>query len=410
MSAPNPVLSPLAQLFNQAGRLAQRVGLPILLDEEDLLERARRVVALDDFGEPGFRIPLRMLLGSLEHEARLHPLGRLLFRHEIVRSLIVRLRLEDFTRRHPEVAHAPLPPLVVILGLPRTGTTFLHRLMARDPGLRAFNGWEMLAPVPPAAGALPTSAALESRVQRREQLLFSPEARSRIKAVHDFRADLPEEDWPLLHPGFLLGLFMYHARTPTYRDWCARQDHGPAYGHYRRLLQVLNTGRASAARLLVKFPMHLSHVDSILANFPDARLIWLHRDLEQVMPSACSLARHMRCCHSDHVDARDIGRENLHEAARRLADAMSAYHRAPGVFVHVPYRELVADPLTTLRRIYGELALPLGDEADRCFRAYLEQNRRERQGQRHAYSLAEYGIDAGEMRELSREYVTEFAL
>jgi hypothetical protein len=351
-----------------------------------------------------------MLIGSLEHEARLHPLGRRYFHNELVRSLTVRLRLEDFTRRHPAVAQAALPPLTVITGFPRTGTTFLHHLLAQDPAFRVFAYWELLTPVPPTRGPVLGPEGVAATIERRERLLYLPEARRRSNSVHQFRADAPEECWPLLHPSFLAGMFGLYAHLPSYQAWRARQDLTPAFRTYRRLLQVLTFEKPPATRLLVKSPGHLGNLRFLHAVFPEVRVICTHRDPAEVAGSVCSMTAEARRHFSDHVDPRHIGRQVLDDTPPLAWGLELRKEIGAAAFIDVRYRDLVAEPMATARRIYDALDMPFAEAQERAFQAFLERNRRERQGVRHEYRLEDYGLDRAELRAMGREYVELFGL
>ena len=297
---PRPVRGALA-----AWRALQRVGMArVPLNEASLVAAARRASGLHAFVDESFREPLRRLLTSLEEEADLHPLGRMMLRHSLVRALVNRLRLEDLNDRHPEIAEQPVEAPVFIVGLQRTGTTLLHRLLTCEPRLRPLLSWEALNPAPfrgrRARGDRDPRMRLAEIAERGLRYL-SPE----FFAIHPVMAHAPEEDVLLLDMSFVSPTADATLRVPTYSAWLRDVDQRPAYRYFRRLIQLLLWQRQG--RWLGKTPHHLENLDALLEVFPDARIIHTHRDPVRVVASFCSMISHGRGLFSDHIDPREVG-------------------------------------------------------------------------------------------------------
>lgn len=405
------VLSPLARFANFAGGgLKSRVKLT----EKYLLDRARKLTGLDDFGETDFLAHLRILLESFETEADLSLTGRLLTQRDLQRCLTNRLCIRKFFEHHPETDAVPVPDPVVITGFPRAGTTFLHRLLAQDPETRVLRSWELFVPVSAdgvSAGTRDARRGIVVRSARRAgMLLISRRGRRRLKAIHDTSPDAPEECWPLLQNAFLSEVFGLGARTPTYSRYVADADFTGAYRYYRRQLQIL-TLAAPARRLVVKYPGHLGHLEDLVRVFPGARIIWCHRDPIEVFASICSLIATGRSVRSDRVDPIEIGKGIMEYGKHRLNSALAVRESlGEDRFVDIMYKDLTADPLATVRRIYDALGFPLPEETESLIASYVAENRRRRRSASHRYSAATFGIDSAIIQPQLRQYCERFGL
>src|SRR5260370_8877588 len=220
--------------------------------------------------------PLRVLLGALESEARLTLLGRLLLRQMLLQLLTPRLLVQDLVIRHPEILELPVPSPIVILGLPRTGTTHLHNLMSCDPGLRSLPYWESLQPVPPAE-MQPTPGQPDPGIKRcQESLRLLTYVMPLYPLMHEMACDLPQEEIQLLAVDFSTMLFEWISHVPSYRDWYRANDQTPAYRYLRKLLQGLQWLRGGT-RWVLKSPQHLEQISPLLTAFPGVRIAPTHR-------------------------------------------------------------------------------------------------------------------------------------
>ena len=393
---------------NRLGRLLSRAGLlQADLSEKSLLEAARRKTRLDDFGDPTFRLRLRILLESVEEEARLHPLGRFMARENFIRVLSNRLRIEEAFKRRPEILARKIEDPVFIIGLQRTGTTVLHRLLAADPALRFLASWEAVNPAPFTADGKgePDPRIKGALMAQRALRYLAPD----FFAIHPVEALAPEEDVLLLDFDFWSTVPEATQRVPSFSAWLEQQDHTGAYLYYRKILQYLHWQRPGG-RWLLKSPHHMEHLDEILKVFPNARIIMPHRDPARVLASFCSMEAHAYGVFSDDVDPREVGRHWFAKARRMVRLAAEARDKAgPEHFVDVAYADLVADPIAQMRRVYDFLGLELTQEKERAMRAWLAGNPQHKHG-KHRYRLEDFGLDGDTVENAFADYRGRFSI
>jgi hypothetical protein len=375
----------------------------VRLDAERLLAAASRRTGLHDFGDPTFREPFARLVASLESEARLSLVGRFAARMELTGMLMNRLLLERDRQRHPGIAREDIRRPLVITGLPRSGTTFLHGLLAQDPAGRVPLHWESRFPSPPPERSTRDYDPRIARAARHLRWFFrlAPEFRK----IHPVGARLPEECVVILSHAFLSFEFSSSWFVPSYQSWLERQDLEPAYRLHRRFLQHLQW-RCPAERWVLKAPPHLPGLRGLFAVYPDANVVVTHRDPLEVVASAASLHVVLRRTFSHAVDPLAVGPEVSRLLAGDLQRGFAARDAGcapPERFVDVWYSQLMDDPLAVVGRIYRHFDLPLSGEAVRRMRTYLALNPQGRHG-RHVYSLREFGLDAEVERARYREY------
>ena len=400
---------PLAlRAFDVVGRALRGAGLPFAsLDEERLLARAMRRTGLRDFGAPSFREPLGRLLASLESEAGLTPFGRVLARRDLLRLLENRLRMHDTCMRHPEIGEAAIRQPVFVIGLPRTGTSILHELLAQDPANRVPMTWEVMHPWPPPERA---SFASDARIAQVEKH-FSGIDRvlPGFQAMHPMGARLPQECVALTAHDFASLIFHTSYRVPSYQTWLDRADLHPVYASHRRWLQYLQW-RCPAERWVLKSPGHLWALDALLAIYPDARIVQTHRDPLEVVASLVSLITKLRGLGSDAVDPVEIGADWAGRLAAGLRLASDARERAaggPARFFDLRFGDLMGRELEQVRRIYEHFGMQLLPEAEARMRRFLAENPRDKHGT-HRYSLDFAGLEAERLRPAFAEYQRRF--
>ena len=393
---------------NAVGSVLGRTAFQrISLDEQRLLDSARRATRLEDFGDDLFLEPLRMLLRGLETEARLTLIGRLTAQRDTVGLLVNRLRLQHDRTRHPGIEEEQIKSPVFIVGLPRTGSTLLHHLLAQDPESRVVQSWEAMLPSPPPSREQYETDPRIATAARQLGLLdaLSPE----FKAIHPLGAQLALECIAFMSPSFRCWRFNTMYRVPTYQDWLEGQDLLPAYRFHRRFLQHLQWGRPGG-RWVLKAPSHMLAFDALLQTYPDARIVQTHRDPLTVLASVGSMTAVLYSAFSDDVDMLEIGREVSHRWTTGLERTLQ--FRGNGQadrFVDVHYHELVRDPLTVVRRIYAHLDVPLTDNAEQRMRHFLAENPKDKHGP-HRYSLETFGLDAADLAHRFKAYREHFGI
>jgi hypothetical protein len=347
---------------------------------------------------------LGVLVESLAADADLNLIGRFSAQQDTVRLLVNHLRVRSHVAARPEIASTALPAPVFIIGIPRSGTTFLHHLLSHDPDNRVVPYWESFAPVPPEGPDL--------RCQKVDTMLGQLRVMApNYQAIHPMSGASPEE---------CVALFMNVVRTlqmdiqyrvPDYTSWLVAQDARIAYAAYAEQLRVISHHRPVGSRLVLKDPAHTYHLETILEVFPDARFVFLHRDPVETISSICSLYAHTRALFSDAVDPREVGREVLGghwpEATERML-SMRADLPADR-FADVRQRDLAADPVVTAASIYDHFGWALTEPAEAEMRGFatggLSDFRR-----KHEHSLAGFGLDAAGVRDRFGEYPSDFDL
>jgi hypothetical protein len=394
---------------NRLGRLLARAGLEARLDEASLVAAARRRTRLHFFGDEAFRLPLRRLLAAIGSEARLHPVGRFMIRQVLLGALTGRLRIAALRERHPEIAEEPVRAPVFIVGLQRTGTTLLQRLLALHPDLRALSSWEAVNPAPflerrPRPGR-PDPRIAQAELAERAARYMAPD----FFAIHPIVARGQEEDSLVFDPSFHTTTAEALMNVPSFTAWLESVDHRGAYREYRAAIQLLlwqrpGPGRGGSVRWLGKTPLHLEHLDVLLETFPDAKIVHTHRDPSRTLASLCSMLAHGRGFFSDCVDPREIGRQWLAKTRRMVELGTAARDRVgEAPFVDVQYHDLCLDPLKQVQRICDGVGAPLPAATEAVMRGFLAAHPQHEHGV-HAYALADFGLSEAEVERAFSAY------
>ncbi|MGH0028770.1 MAG: sulfotransferase family protein [Myxococcota bacterium] len=381
------------------------------LDANDLIAEARAKTGLRDFGDEGFREPLDVLLDSLEREANLNEAGLASQRARLVDSLATRLAAQDCFARHPEIGDERIEAPLVVIALPRSGTTHLHRLRAAEPAARAGLGGECRSPAPWRGSDWETGddpRIADAHEQVKSILAAVPE----LAAIHPWDPEGPDEEILLLEHSFLSHVPESGANVPGYNAWLEGQDMAPAYAYLLRLLRLLQWQKERSGRggrhWVLKAPFHLGHLDTLFATFPDARVVQTHRDPAETLPSIASMYASLWRLASDTVDEHAIGRLCLHRYARALERCLASRERLPAErFLDVDYRDLVADPMAQVRRIYHFVGRPLRPAAEAAMALHLTDQARDKRAA-HDYSLERFGYDADAIRRAFAAYTARF--
>jgi hypothetical protein len=364
------------------------------LDAATLIAQAQQDTNLHDFGpEPLFE-PLRRLCESLQSEVPLSAAGRESARRRLLALVTTRLRLQDLWQRRPEILALPVEAPWFIVGLPRSGTTFLHRLLACDAGLRSAPLWEIMNPLPLADIEAPQPQP-DPRIAIAEQALAAlHRVAPGLQAMHEMQAEAPDEELNLLALGFCSMGFEFSFGVPSYVRWYAQQDHRDGYRLFRKVLQTLQWLRGGRHWVL-KAPSHMEQLAPLLEVFPDATVIQTHRDAVTATVSLASLTCHGVHAYFDRPDPLRVG-SGMSAAVERLLRAITRDRPdADPRFVDVQFGQLMADPVDVVRRIYAAAGRELGAPAEQAMRGWLAENRRGRHGT-HAYAASDFGIDLTE--------------
>jgi hypothetical protein len=371
---------------------------------EDLHASASRRTGLSDFGPDDYTDGLAVLLESLAADAEFTPYGAKAQRAHLRGVLTARLCSEAAWQAHPDYAGVPVERPVFITGLPRTGTTALHRLLTADPASQGLEVWLAQVPQP----RPPRHTWPDNPVFQTIQAGFSRhhEEHPEFMGVHYMAADQVEECWQLLQQSMRSVSFETLANVPGYSAWLRGQDWTGAYLRHRRNLQMIGLHDAGK-RWVLKNPSHLFALDALLAAYPDALVIQTHRSPRTAIASACSLAAHASAGWSPVFTGPVIGRTQLDLWARGLSlfTAERARHD-PARFYDVRYDDLVADPVGTVEAIYGYFGLPLAGSAADAIRSLAAASASSHAGGEsgHRYALGDFGLTGEEVDERFEAY------
>ena len=376
----------------------------ISLEPETLSAAAQANTGLDHFGDPWWQEPFARFCAALDDEANLHLPGRLRMRGEIQLILQNRLRMVDLWSRQPQVLDLPVPAPIVVTGLSRAGTTFLHELLACDPDNRPPLLWELLHTVPydDASGDL-----CDDEIKLMDEMIPS------FTAMHENGGRLPTECIFAFAHQFSTDMFTGTVNVPGYTVWRSSQDQAPIYDWHKRHLQTLQwVAERPTTRWVVKAPSHLSALPLLFATYPDARVVISHRDPLRVVGSLADLMATLHWMHSDQVDY-SVLVEFLAMGLELQMDSVTA-ERDSGIFpdgqiTDVLYRDLVADPLSVVERLYAGWGLTVSEEFRHRLEAYLAARHAHRV-RGHDYSFADTGLDLATHRGLVAPYQERFGV
>ncbi len=374
------------------------------LRPEALLAAARRRSGLDAFEDTEFLDPLQRLLTACHEEASLSLVGRIATRWDSVRFLSNLMRLRDEERRAPTLLQQRIDHPIFITGLPRSGTTFLHRLLLEDPDNRGPRVWQTIDPYPPRRGRDRRVSHIARQLRAFERL--APE----FRALHPLDADSPQECSEITAHAFRSLRFDTTYRIPSYRRWLDRTGHLPAYRVHRRFLQHLQH-QAPGGRWVLKCPDHLFALDALRSVYPDARLVFVHRDPVKVLLSVAKLTEVLRRPFTRQLDPQEIGRQ---ESARWLEGtqrmvAVGDDAGLPEPIYHVHYTRLVADPVGTVADLYRHFGLELVPELADAIARFAKAVPNGGYGPRN-YRFEDHGLNADAEREKFRFYVDRFGI
>jgi Sulfotransferase family len=366
-------------------------------DIAGVLADAQRKESLTDWGPGEFECPLGVLLADYA-VADLNAIGVHVLRSGIVHSLRMRLRAQEWIRRHPEILEEQIAAPVVVVGMMRSGTTLLQRLLAADPRFNCAYGWEVVEVAPRLDHRFADPDIADPRIAVSE----AREAKSRELApdlfvIHPMYAREAEEEIVFLADAFLSHVPESGAHLPIYRSWLDEQDFAPAYSYLHRMLQFLQWQKRQrgvvAERWVLKSPAHLGYLDKLQSQFGDLHIVHMHRDPRTTIASGAGLNATLHAMHADAVDLQRVGAQWLQRMGWTNDRAMAvrdAWADDGGLVTDIAFDDAVADPIGQVARVYDAVGLPLTVEAENAMRRWLHE--RPREAARPSYGLAEYGL------------------
>jgi hypothetical protein len=386
----------------------------VAFDTESMLaEAGRRTGGLDDLGDGPFVEPMALFLDSLEREARLNEMGRLIAQERVLLHTVNRLGYVNDRKLHPTIADERIVKPVFIIGFPRTGTTILHDILAQDPDSRAPLTWETMFPSPP-----PEADTFETdpRIAQAAALLPTPDTETerdrKFKAMHPMGAQLSQECVVMMGEAMCTPLFHNQFRVPSYEDWVDTEaDWSHVYTFHERQLQHLQWHN-HRDRWVLKTGAHMWGLEHLLRTYPDARIVFTHRDPVKSVTSYASLTTLVRTAGSDDVDQLEIAQDWIARLKRVIDHALAVRAGGPypdAIFYDMQFADFVADQFAVISDIYDAFGLPMSDDGAARMQAFIADNPKGKHGL-HLYTPEEYGIDPDAVRREFRPYIEQFAL
>jgi sulfotransferase family protein len=373
-------------------------------DADELIDAARKATGLERFDSESFREGLGVLLADA-NRVNYPEMGVQRFRGAIIGSLATRLKTTAYLEQRPELLERPIERPVFVFGIPRTGTTLLSNLLAADPARRSPLSWEIDDPVPP-----PTTATLYddpralARLDQERKLLA---ARPEMGKYYRNSAIYPNECMFFIHSDFKALMWEGRGKLPNYRHWLFHDaDLTSTYQYHKRFLQLLQADAPGVWSL--KQPSHGLWIETLLKVYPDARLVWAHRDPIAATGSFCSLMRMGHSAFGLQPDLAWLSENYPWQAVEHANRIMSSRERlGHDRVVDVHYADLMRDPIPTMRALYKSLGDDFSTSAENAMRAWLADNPQGKFG-KHEYALDQFGLTADRVRSMFERYLSRY--
>ena len=397
------------RIFNWLEKTLEKRGKSLIdLSADSLMEKAVRKTGLSDWGDDeSFRISLKHLLKLYKEEPMLNSLGQYFFSKRTTGLLCNRLCIQDEIKRHPEILDEEICRPLFIVSLPRTGTTLLHNLLSQDPSIRYLRLWEAISP---SLHPKHLTKKSDSRIAAGKRLIwlmerFAPE----LEEAHPMLgAELPEECFPLIELSFPCEILSVIIGLQQYKNCIKRQDNTPIYRYYKQVLQLLQW-HLRGNHWVLKAPVHLFYLEALLTVFPDACIIQTHRDPLKVVASSCSgMAMAARRFYNDHLNLKSAS-EGIADRWANLLDHATEVRRSaePAQFYDVYYKDIMKDPIGTVRSIYQHFGYNYDESMDERIQNWLAENRQYKKGV-HRYSLDQFGLDEEIINRKFANYIKQY--
>ncbi len=381
------------KMINSVWKGCYPIGAKIKLEKDDLIRTARKRSGHHDLGKDFWDEPLDRLLYSLNEEARLHPIGRFISRERMINLLSVRLRAEWWFKKHPEILEQELYLVLMIMGLQRTGTTKLQRMLASDPDNRVIYSWEAINPVPLDGNPKDNSKQIKAARTSENALKFIAPG---FFAIHPVEHLQPEEDILLLDTSFLSTTPEATAHVPSYADWLEKTDQSMAYAYSAKLLKFLQWQRPGK-RWVLKSPHHMEFLEIAQKHYGNVHFLWTHREISQCIPSFLSMVGHSRVIFSNDVQLEKVASHWVRKITYMLCKGMEyrIENNHESEFTDILYEGFTKEPMPVLERLYDRFG-GIDEGTRKLFSQAHIENPKGKYGS-HKYSLDDFGIDKDEL-------------
>lgn len=363
-------------------------GMVVPLNEQSLLDEARRNTGLSDFGSDGWYEPFKVYLKSLNEEANLNFLGRILTRSDLLNLLQARLQIEEAYKRHPEIDGEVIERPLMIMGQGRTGTSILFQILGADPNNGLIKTWEAMFPCPPPEKA---SYLTDPRIERANQLITQwSRVVPTLESMHEFTGDIPTECLQVLAINFTSSWLNIYGQVPSYNQYLARADWVSAFQYHKRVLKLLQW-KNPRKQWVLKTPEYIQYMPQVLQVYPDAGFVWTHRDPVKVMASIVNLVGTLHWIRSDtpfragafdHLTQSDMAAASLNRTIDWLENGSVPKERV----CNIHYHAFVADPMAAVEQIYHQFGLDLPEASRQAMAAYIQASARSKRPA-HSYDL-----------------------
>lgn len=389
-------------------RLAPQVAARWPFDPTALKAKAREQSGLHEFGTAYFEPALAMICKSAREDLDLSPVGHRNLWFQVFDHLVQRLRFVDLWQRHPEILDEQIERPIFIVGLPRSGTTFLHQLLAQDERMRITPFWEELSPLPDHDPAIrpPEDEPLIERARRNIDGLreYAPG----LLEMHQLAVDEPEEEIYLLGPAFASMVYEWVYIMPQYAAWYARQDHTEGYRFFRQILQTLQWLRGGG-RWLLKAPQHMEQIAALLQVFPDALFVSTLRDPVTAATSTANVSAYGQRIRTDRPDPLAAGKSCVEIIERLVSGLLAGQPEGDPRFVEVHFADLMSEPLAAARRVMEAAGLDVSLVTGAKMQAYVDANNSKPRKSRD-YAPEDFSIDVPALRERIAGYYSRYGV
>lgn len=367
---------------------------------DEIVNAAREATGLPDPDQDTWQEGLHILMRDHAKAQVLSERGEAILKRRYVNALATRMRVDDYIRKHPEVLEQPVKRPVFILGMVRTGTTMTSYLMDSDPATRSFLRWEAYNVTPPAApgATLTDERCLAEKAMDEEIIKSNPEG----VATHFEAADGPTECVHLLAQDFRSMMFTALSTTPAYADWILHCDMSSAFEHRKRVLQILQS--TNPGRWVLKMPSDSVFIPWIFRAFPDAKVIWTHRDPYAAFASSFSMRGKSRKIFNKDIDLDYMRCKWPLQLSLHLRRPLELARERPNDIYNLYYEDLTSDPIAQMKKVYQWLGDEWTAEAEAGMRNWLKENPQGRFG-KHSYSLKEWGFTREELEPYFADYL-----
>ena len=370
-----------------------------------LIDSAIKKAGHSDFGGESWREGLDCLVDSLNETAELTQDGAKMMGYRLSRLLTNRLAIEKTYNEHPEINDQIVQGPIFVIGLPRTGTTALSQLVAADPQMRSLRGWESAAPVPPPETATEYSDPRIAKTQAGLDYLYA--TYPKWASMHHESAETATECHDLLGMEFKAEHFNGMAYVPAYSDWVMNCDMKSAYAYHQRVLKLLQS-KCPPYLWHLKTPVHMLYLDALVNEYPNAKLLWSHRDPAKVLGSVCSLISYCRSWLSDRSDIATIGNEQLNIWTEAMRRAIAFRDRVSDErFADLSLADIQTDPLGAINRAYAQLGIPFDDRSKTAMQKWVDWHKHGSHGT-HVSHLEDFGLTEDQVRTAFGIYTRRF--